>query len=99
MLTNNARVLMASILFLGLGLGLILAYSHDSTIGFTAAHPVAAASLQVVIHTDGWPAMAGLVVIAIGVLLLFAALALEVVSEFAARNRHANPRQFLAVRR
>jgi hypothetical protein len=95
MLMNNARVLVASIVFLGLGLGLILAYSHDSTIGFTAAHPAAAASLQVVIHTDGWPAMAGLVATAIGVLLLFAALLLELMGQVAARTRHANPRQFL----
>ena len=97
MLMNNARVLAASIVFLGLGLGLILAYSHDSMIGFTAAHPAAAESLQVVIHTDGWPAMAGLLVTAIGVLLLFAVLVLEALGEVAARERHAIPGPFLPV--
>jgi len=89
---NYARTLVASIVFLGLGLGLILAHSHDSTIGFTAAHPAAATSLQVVIRTDGWPAVIGLVVTAVGVLLLLVAVVLAVLGEITARERHANSR-------
>jgi len=87
-----ARTLVASILFLGLGLGLILDYSHDSTISFGVAHPAAAASLQVVIHTDGWPAMAGVVITGIGILLLFAALVQALLGEVAERGQQANSR-------
>jgi hypothetical protein len=50
----------ASIVFLGLGLGLIPGYGQDSTIRFSAAHPASAATLRIVIYANGWPAMAGL---------------------------------------
>lgn len=87
-----ARNLVASIVFLGLGIGLVLGYSHDSTIGLTAAHPVTAASLQVIIHTDGWPAMAGVFLVVLGVLLLFIALVQAVLEELGARQGQASRR-------
>jgi hypothetical protein len=79
---NSERALIASIVFLGLGLGLIFGYCHDSTVAFSAAHPAAGASLQIVINTNGWPAMAGTAAAAvIGILLLFAALVYAVVGK------------------
>jgi hypothetical protein len=68
----------AAIVFLGLGLGLILGYCHDSTISFSTAHPASAATLQFMIYTNGWPAMAGLAAIVAGILPLFAVLAFAV---------------------
>ena len=72
------RGVMAAIACPGVGLGLILGYCHDSTISFSAAHPASAATLQFVIDTNGWPAMAGLAATVVGILLLFAALAFAV---------------------
>lgn len=81
------RSVIAAIVFLGLGLGLILGYCHDSTINFSAAHPASAATLQFVIYTNGWPAMAGLAATAVGIFLLFAALAFAVLAQIAPRGR------------
>ena len=75
------RSVIASIVFLGLGLGLILGYCHDSTISLSAAHPASAATLQFVIYTNGWPAMAGLAATVVGILFLFAALAFAVLAQ------------------
>ena len=74
------RSLIASIVFLGLGIGLILSYCHDSTISFKFAHPAAAAALQFVIYTNGWPAMVGVAATVVGILLLFAALAFAILA-------------------
>jgi len=91
---NSERALIASIVFLGLGLGMILGHLHDSTIGFNGAIPAAGASLQVVLYTNGWPAMIGVAATAIGTLLLLAALVFAVLrilapKEPARGNAHA----------
>jgi hypothetical protein len=93
------RSVIASIVFLGLGLGLILAYCHDSTISFSAAHPASAARLQFVIYTNGWPAMAGLVASVVGILLLFAALAFAVLAQIPPPDRAQRENASLAERR
>lgn len=90
------RALMASIVFLGLGLGLILGFCHDSTISFSAAHPAAGAALQIVINTNGLPAMAGVAATVIGVLLLFAALVLAVLGEISERGTAPPARSSIA---
>lgn len=82
---NCERSLIASIVFLGFGLGLILAYCHDSTISFGAAHPSAGASLQFVIYTNGWPAMVGVAATVVGILLLFLALAFAILAHISPR--------------
>ena len=79
------RSLIASVVFLGLGLGLILNYCHDSTISFSAAHPSAAASLQFVIYTNGWPAMVGVAATVVGILLLLVALAFAILAHITPR--------------
>jgi len=80
------RSVIAAIVFLALGLGLILGYCHDSTISFSAAHPASAASLQFVVYTNGWPAMAGLAATVVGILLLFAALVFAVLAQIPPRD-------------
>ena len=83
---NSDRALIASILFLGLGLGLIFGYCHDSTISLSGAYPVAGAALQIAINTNGVPAVVGVASTLIGVLFFFAALVLTVLKLMAQRS-------------
>ncbi len=78
---NCERSLIALVILLGAGLGLIFGYCHG-TIGFSAAYPIAGASLQIAINTSGFPAMAGLGFTIIGLLLLILALIQAVVSQW-----------------
>jgi hypothetical protein len=93
------RSVIASIVFLGLGLGLILGYCHDSTISVSAAHPASAATLQFVIYTNGWPAMAGLAATVVGMLLLFAGLAFAVLAQVPPRGSAQQENASVAERR
>ena len=77
---NCERSVIASVLLLTLGVGLIFGYCHG-TVGFSAAHPVSATSLQVSITTTGLPALAGSVSTVIGVLLLIVALIQAIVGQ------------------
>jgi len=61
--------LIGSVLLLAIGLGLIFGYTHG-TVGFSAAYPVSGASLQVSINTTGLPAMTGVSLTALGLVLL-----------------------------
>ena len=70
---KSNRLLIVSVVFLAAGLGWILSYCHGNA-GFSAAFPVAGTSLQVNLTTTGMPAMGGLVLAVIGLLLLIGAL-------------------------
>ena len=67
------RVLIGSVIFLAIGLGLIFGYTHG-TVGFSAAYPTSGASLQVSLNTTGTPAMAGVGLTLLGLVLLLWAL-------------------------
>jgi hypothetical protein len=66
-------ILIGSALLLAIGLGLIFGYMHG-TAGFSGAYPVAGASLQVSIATTGLPALVGVPLTLLGLLLLIAAV-------------------------
>ena len=66
-------VLIGSVLLLAVGLGLIFGFTHGN-VGFNAAYPVSGASLQLSINTTGLPAMAGVPLTLLGVLLLIVAV-------------------------
>jgi uncharacterized membrane protein len=70
---NTDRLVIASVACLALGLGLIFGYCHG-TAGFSAAYPVAGASLQLSLTTTGLPAVAGFAFTVVGMLLLIWAL-------------------------
>ena len=71
------RVLViVSVLCVAMGVGLIFGYCNGTT-GLQLGSPIAASSLHVDITTKGWPALTGLALIALGVLL-------QVVAFFAA---------------
>jgi hypothetical protein len=70
---RSDRPLIIAVLFLAAGLTLILSYGNG-TAGFNAAYPVAGASLQLAITTIGPAAVGGVLLTAIGLVLLVWAL-------------------------
>ena len=79
-------VLIGSVLLLAIGLGLIFGYTHG-TVGFSAAYPVSGASLQVSVNTTGLPAMVGVPLTLLGLLLLIAAAIIATVRTLPASGR------------
>ena len=69
---KSERTLIASVVFLCIGLGMIFGYCHG-TVGFNAVYPASGAALQISINTTGIPAMAGAAATVLGTLLLIAA--------------------------
>lgn len=80
-------ILIGSVVLLAIGLWLIFNYSHG-TASFSAAYPVSGASLQVSINTTGLPAMAGVPLTALGLLLLIASAVSAIVRQVPDRNRN-----------
>ncbi len=77
---NCERSLIAAVVFLITGLGLIFGFTHG-TAGFGAAYPVAATALDLSIRTTGLPALAGVISTLFGILLLIIALVQAVVAQ------------------
>ncbi len=77
---NSERSLIASVIFLLIGLGLIFGYCHG-TIGLSGAYPIAGAGQEVSIKTTGLPAVLGVSATLIGVVLLVVALVQAVVGQ------------------
>jgi uncharacterized membrane protein len=77
---NCERSLIAAVVFLIAGLGLIFGFTHG-TVGFGAAYPVAGTALEVSLKTTGLPALAGVVATLIGLLVLIIALVQAVVAQ------------------
>ncbi|MGO9865714.1 MAG: hypothetical protein ACLPLR_19080 [Terriglobales bacterium] len=82
-------VLIGSVLLLAIGLGLIFGYTHG-TVGFSAAYPVSGASLQVSLNTTGLPAMAGVPLTLLGLLLLIAAAIIATVRTLPGSGRQGD---------
>lgn len=74
------RVLLASVLLLAVGLGLIFGFCHG-TASFSAAYPLAGSSLQVSLTTSGIPAVAGLALTLAGLLVLLWAVIASLVAQ------------------
>jgi len=83
-------ILIGAVLLLAAGLGLIFGYTHG-TVLFSAAHPVAGSSLQVSINTTGLPAMAGVPLTLVGLLLLIAAAISAIVRTLPSGQPSASP--------
>jgi len=82
---TSERTLIASVVFLGIGLGLIFGYMRGSA-SFSAGYPISATSLQVSVNTTGVPAMAGFASMVLGVLLLAVALAQAILRQIRPRE-------------
>ena len=82
-------VLIGSVLLLAIGLGLIFGYTHG-TVGFSAAYPVSGASLQVSVNTTGLPAMVGVPLTLLGLLLLIAAAIIATVRTLPGSGRQGD---------
>lgn len=74
------RPLLGAIVFLACGIGLILAYCNDATT-FTAAFPFNGSSLHIDVLTNGPGAVGGVVLTAIGLLLLLWAVLAAIVGQ------------------
>ncbi len=83
---RSERVLIGSVLFLAVGLGLIFGFCNGTT-GFTFGYPFSATSLHVDITTTGVPALAGLALIGLGCLLLLLSLILGFTGAFAGQGQ------------
>jgi hypothetical protein len=70
-----------SVIFLGVGLGLILGYCHGTT-GFNAAYPLAGSSLHFDLTTTGPAVLGGVLCTAIGCIMLIWAFLAALVSLF-----------------
>lgn len=75
------RPLIGAVIFLGAGLGMIIAYCHGTT-GFNAAYPFAGSSLHLDLTTTGPAVLGGLACTAVGCLLLIWACLAALVSLF-----------------
>lgn len=75
------RFVIASVLFLSTGLGLIFGYCNG-TVGMSAAFPLSGASLNICTTTNGPGALGGVVLTVTGVLLLLCALFLSILRQF-----------------
>ncbi len=74
------RPLIASVLFLAAGLGVIIGYCHGST-NFTASYPFAGSILHIDMNTTGPGVLGGLLCTAVGVVLLVWAFIAAIVSQ------------------
>jgi len=74
------RLLIAAVLFLATGLGLIFEYCHG-TVSFNAALPVSGSSLVLCTTTTGPAALGGFTLTVIGVVLLIWALICSIIGE------------------
>ena len=86
---NAERTLIASVVFLAVGLGLIFGYTHGD-VNFSAAYPFAGASLDVLIKTTGMPAMAGFAATVLGTILLLMSFVQAIIAQVLAPNDNTN---------
>jgi nitrogen fixation-related uncharacterized protein len=90
------RPLLGAILFLACGLGLILGYCNDAT-SFTAAFPFNGSTLHIDVLTNGPAAVGGVVLTAVGLLLLLWAVLAAIVGQIVQlfSDRHRDPETLL----
>jgi hypothetical protein len=74
------RPLIASVVFLAIGLGILFGYCHG-TAGLSAAIPVSGASFNLCVATTGPGALGGFALTVLGVLLLLWAVFLAVAGQ------------------
>lgn len=75
------RVLIGAVLILGAGCWMLLAYCHGN-VGFNIAYPISGAKLQVDFTTMGAPALVGVPLALLGLLVLVFAFILAIVAQF-----------------
>lgn len=86
------RILIGASLFLGVGLWSLFNFCHG-TVGMAFALPVAGTKFNMEITTMGVPALVGVPLALIGILLLIAALLAAIVQQFRpSLPRHPEPR-------
>lgn len=77
---NCERSLIAAVVFLITGGGLIFGFTHG-TAGFGAAYPIAGTTFEISLKTTGAPALGGVIATLLGILLLLIAVIQAVVAQ------------------
>lgn len=90
------RPLLGAILFLAGGLGTILGYCNDATT-FTAAFPFSGSTLHIDVLTNGPAAVGGVLLTAIGLMLLLWAVLVAIVGQISQlfSGSHHDPESLL----
>ena len=84
---KSDRMVIGAVLFLAGGIALLVGYCNGTT-GLSVAYPFSETRLHVDVTTSGLPVLAGLPLVAAGVLLLFIALIAAIVSQFRRPDSH-----------
>jgi uncharacterized membrane protein len=87
---NTRRLLIASFLFLASGVSLVCGYCNGTT-GFAANIPVSGSSVKIDITTTGLPALAGLPLTVLGLLLLVISVFAAIIGEIRAPRVKKKP--------
>ncbi|HEY3929792.1 MAG TPA: hypothetical protein VGL89_15580 [Candidatus Koribacter sp.] len=82
---NRQKMIIVATVALALGLVWLVSYSNG-TAGFNVANPVAGSKFSVSLITTGWPALGGMALTVVGVLLLLASAVTSIVDLAIARR-------------
>lgn len=82
---KSDRIVIFAVLFLAVGVGVIFAFCQGST-GMSFGYPLSGTKVQIDLTTTGIPALVGVPMVGLGVLLLFIALIAAIVSQFRPRE-------------
>ncbi len=82
---HREKLTLGSILFLALGIAWITSFWNGS-VGFTAGQPVAASKFAMDVSVTGWPALGGVVLCAVGAIMLLVCAVMSMVDIASARR-------------
>lgn len=82
---NREKLTLGSVLFLAIGVTWIISFWNGS-VGFNAAHPVAGSKFAMDVTVTGWPALGGVVLSGIGVIMLLFTAVMAVIDIASARR-------------
>lgn len=76
---NREKLTIGSVLFLAIGIVWITSY-WNGTVGFTAGAPVSAVTMSMNVTVTGWPALGGILLTLVGVVMLLCSGVIAVMS-------------------
>jgi hypothetical protein len=89
---KTRRLLICSFISLAIGLSLLFGYCNG-TAGMNAGYPISATSLNISITTTGYPALFGIPLTILGLLLLTISFIAAIVGEIRSRKRKSERKE------